>query len=320
MEINITQLIQNLNTNEINVLMKLYYNHEGFTTGFNESNFEAEILHNLIEKNLILTNLIAGESIVSLTDEGLNVCGSVMINTVKDKNLEFKTELQDLPQKAISCLINRVMWRDIVSKETGYVDEVTQPYALDESFWYERVILKDERIVNTLEKFYNILEDLDFVQNNNGQRWCSPEVETFLKEEYKNVMDLSWTEEDSLKYYYFFYVYAQDQKNLINFSGDGEELRSLFFEDDSIPLDYWFSAAQSNPRRLLSSLDIGEKHVLDFLTEMQNQGIVTERFYPMNTESFFSDEDTIYVIQNIKAYMDFITSKLLNPVVDSLLA
>ena len=210
------------------------------------------------------------------------------------------------------------MWKDTVIKETGVIDEFIEPYSFDKSMWYERVLLQDRRIANILESFYSVLEDFDLIQNNNGQRFCSPAVENFLKEEYTNVMDLSWTEEDSLKYYYFFYVYASDQINLINFSG-AEEYRSQFFSDDTPP-DYWFSEAQSNPRRLLSSLDIGEKHVLDFLKEMNNRGIVNERFYPMNRESFFSDEDIIFVIQDIKAYMDFINGKFLNPVVNSLIS
>jgi hypothetical protein len=243
-----------------------------------------------------------------------------MFNRVNDKNLEFKTEVQELPERAIACLVNRVMWRDIVSKENGFIDDVTQPYSLDESMWYERVILKDERILNILEKFYKILEDLDFIQNINDQRWCSPEVENFLKEEYKNIMDLSWSEEDSLKYYYFFYVYAQDQKNLIDFSGDGEEFRSEFFEDDSLPLDYWFSSNRSDPRTLLSSLGVGEKRVMDFLEEMQKMDIVNERYYPLSSFSFFSEDDKIFVIKNIKGFMGFINSKFLNPVVISLVS
>ncbi len=319
MEVDLTQLVQNLNTNEINVLLKLYYNKDGIAKGFNESDFEAEILHSLIDKSLILTNLVAGESIVSLTDEGLNVCGSVMFNRVNDKNLDFKTEIQSLPERTIACLVNRVMWRDVISKENGFIDDVTQPYTLDESMWYERVILKDGRIANTLEKFYNILEELDFVQNNDGQRWCSPEVEDFLREEYKDIMDLTWTEEDSLKYYYFFYVYAQDQKNLIDFTGDGEEFRSMFFGEDSMPHDYWFSSNRSDPRMLLSSLGISEKRLIGFLEDMQKKDIVNERYYPLSSLSFFSDNDIIYVIKDIKSYMDFITSKFLTSVVDSLL-
>lgn len=196
---------------------------------------------------------------------------------------------------------------------------MTKPYALDESMWYERVLLKDERIGATLERFYNVLEDLDFIKNIDGERWCSPEVEIFLKEEYRYIMDLTWAEEDSLKYYFFFCVYAQDQKNLINFSGDGEEYRSMFFEEDSSPPDYWFSSNQSNPRTFLSSLGLSEKRIMDFLGEMQEQGILNERQYPLSSFSFFSENDKIFVISDIKSYMDYITDKFLIHVVDSLL-
>ena len=97
---------------------------------------------------------------------------------------------------------------------------------------YERALLKDKRIVDELEKFYNVLEEVSFISNKEGQRWCSPEVENYLKSEYRDIMDLTWSEEDSLKNYYFFCVYAQDQRNLIDFSGDGKEFRSIFFGEE----------------------------------------------------------------------------------------
>lgn len=319
MEENLTHQIQNLDSDEINILLKLYYNKSGFSDDVDIADFGEETLHNLLNKNLIQTNPDSDVNSIALSDEGLNVVGSVMFNRIKEKKSGFNSTIQTMPQKAISCLINRIMWKDTIIKETGVIDEFIEPYSFDQSMWYERVLLQDLRIANILEQFYTALEDFDFIQNNNGQRFCSPEVEGFLKEEFKGVMDLSWTEEDSLKYYFFFYVYASDQKNLINFTG-AEETRSRFFGKDSTPPDYWFSAAQSNPRRLMSSLDIGEKHVLDFLGEMQRRGIVNERYYPLNSESFFSDEDIIFVIQDIKAYMDFINGKFLNPVVNSLIS
>jgi hypothetical protein len=211
------------------------------------------------------------------------------------------------------------MWKDIVAKEDGIVDEATKPYALDESMWYERVLLKDPRMEETLEKFYDILEKIELIRTTDGQRWCSPEVENFLKEEYKDIMGLSWAEEDSLKYYFFFYVYAQDQKSLIDFSGDGEHFRSMFFGEGSTPPDYWFSANRSDPHALLSSLGVSEKRVIDFLEEMEEREIVSERQYPLSSFSFFNEEDKIFVVSNIKDYMKFITNKFLKPVVDSLL-
>jgi len=319
MEENLTHQIQNLDNEEISILLKLYYNKDGFSDDTDISDFGEETLHNLLSKNLIQTSLDEGNNSLSLSDEGLNIIGSVMFNRINEKKSGFKSTIQTMPQKTISCLVNRIMWKDTVTKETGVIDEFIEPYSFDQSMWFERVLLQDLRIANILEQFYRVLEDFDLVQDNNGQRFCSPEVEGFLKEEFKGVMDLSWTEEDSLKYYFFFYVYAADQKNLINFTG-AEEARSRFFGEDSTPPDYWFSAAQSNPRRLLPSLDISEKHVLDFLSEMQSRGIVNERYYPLNAESFFSDEDIIFVIQDIKAYMDFINGKFLNPVVNSLIS
>jgi hypothetical protein len=319
MEDNISRLVQNLDSEETNVLLKLYYNKDGIVKGYTESDFEEETLHDLVEKNLVITNMVAGESVVSLTNEGLDVCGTIMYSRVNEKNLEFKTEIQVLPERAVACLVNRVLWRDIVSKEDGLVDPTTKIYALDESLWYERVLLKDKRIGNTLEKFYKILEDVGFVKNIEGQRWCSPEVENYLREEYRDIMGLTWTEEDSLKYYYFFYIYAQDQKNLINFSGDGEEYRSMFLDESSIKLEYMFSPNQSDPHTLISALGVSEKRATDFLEEMLNREIVSERYYPLSSFSFFGDDDKIYVIKDIKKYIEYITSKFLTPVVDSLL-
>jgi hypothetical protein len=212
------------------------------------------------------------------------------------------------------------MWKDVVTKEGGFVDTVTKPYALDESLWYERVLLKDKRMSDTLEMFYNVLEELGFIKTVEGEQWCSPEVENFLKDEYKDIMGLTWDEEDSLKYYFFFYVYAQDQKNLINFSGDGEEYRSMFFGVDSTPPDYWFSSNRLDPRTLLSSLGVSESHIMSFLEEMETYEIVSERYYPLSSFSFFSEEGKIFVISNIKSYLGYITERFLAPVVNSLLS
>ena len=166
---------------------------------------------------------------------------------------------------------------------------------------------------------YMVLESLGFIQRVEGQRWCSPEVESFLQGAYKKVDELSWAEEDSLKYYFFFYVYAQDQRNLINFSGDGESFWSVFFGDESAPSDFWYSATRTYPRSLLSQMGLSEQRILGFLRAMEQQGIVQERFYSMSSFSFFGDDDTIYVIKDIKQYMTFLTRLFLTPVIDSLL-
>lgn len=319
MDIDITRLVHSLDSGEIDALLKLYYNKDGVVKNFKGSDFEEEILQGLIDKNLINASLETDENVVSLTEEGLSVCGSVMFNRINGKKKLYKQKIQVLPERAVASLVNRVMWKDIVGKESGFVDPVTKPYALDESLWYERVLLKDERIGDTLEQFYNVLEELGFIKNIDGQRWCSPEVENFLKDEYKDIMGLSWDEEDSLKYYFFFYVYAQDQRNLINFLGDGEEYRSMFFGEDSTPPDYWFSSNRSDPRMLLSSLGVSESRIMSFLEEMQTKEIVGERYYPLSSFSFFSEDDKIFVIRDIKSYMDYITNKFLTPVVDLLL-
>lgn len=320
MDINITRLVQSLNPKEINGLLELYYNRDAVVMDFKGSDFKEEILQSLIDKNLINASLETDENVVSLTEEGLTVCGSVMFTRIiKNKKL-YKQKIQVFPQRAIASLVNRIIRKDIICMESGLVDPVTKPYALDESLWYERVLLKDERFGDTLEQFYNVLEELGFIKNIDGQRWCSPEVENFLKDEYKDIMDLSWAEEDSLKYYFFFYIYAQDQRNLINFFGDAEEHRSMFFEEDSTPSDYWFIPNSSDPRMLLDSLGVNENRIVSFLEEMQFREIVSERYYPMSSFSFFSDNEKIFVIKDIKSYMDYIKTQFLIPVVDSLLA
>jgi hypothetical protein len=312
-----SRLIHSLESREINALLNLYYNRNGISKGFNESDFEKKTIHSLTEKNLILTSLIAGESIVSLTDDGLDICGSVMFEKINEKKDLFKELIQIIPERAVACLVNRVMWKEKVEKESGIVDPTIEPYALDENLWYERILLKDGRIIDTLEKLYNVLEGLDFIKTVDDERWCLPEVEDFLKDEYREIMDLTWTEEDSLKYYFFFYAYAQDQRNLINFSGDGEEYRSMFFDEGSSLPEYWFSQNSSDPHILSTSLGISEKRIIEFLNEMQRNEIVTERYYP-NSYSF-SNDDKIFVITDIKGYMDYINEKLLSPVVDSVL-
>lgn len=320
MATDITRLVHGLGSGEINILLELYYNRDGVIKNFKRSDLKKETLQSLIDKNLINTSLESDENVVSLTEEGLSVCGSVMFNRIDENKELFKQKIQVLPERAVASLVNRVMWKDVITKEEGFVDPVTKPYALDESLWYERVLLKDKRIGDTLEQFYNVLEELGFIKTVEGEQWCSPEVENFLKDEYKDVMGLTWDEEDSLKYYFFFYVYAQDQKNLIDFAGDGEEYRSMFFGEDSSPPGYWFSSNRSDPRTLLSSLGLSESRIMSFLGEMETKEIVSERHYPLSSFSFFSGDDKIFVISDIKSYMGYITKKFLTPVVNSLLS
>jgi hypothetical protein len=269
---------------------------------------------------LISANIESGESIVGLTDYGISVCGSVMYNRINENSKLFWQRIIELPERVVACFVNRILWKDIVSKENGFIDLITESYTFYENLWYERVLLRDERIGKNLEKFYSILENLGFIENIDGQRWCSSEVEKFLKKEYKKIMDLTWNEEDSLKYYFYFNLYAQDQKNIINFSGDGEQYRSMFYEENINPIDYLYSTNESDSVSLLSSLGLSEKRIIDFFEEMQHNKFVNERYYPLSSSKFFSDDEKIYVIKDIKGYMDYIKSKFLIPVVDSLIS
>ncbi|MFW6174092.1 MAG: hypothetical protein ACOC5T_10155 [Elusimicrobiota bacterium] len=318
---NLETLIQSLDADEIDVLLQLYYQGDSVIDELFECHSEKETVQKLSGENLVSTSIASDETIVSLTGEGFNVCGSVMAKRVQENVLLFREKVNQLPERAVSCLVNRIVCKEDSKKEKSYLVPYEKPYALDENLWYEKVLLKDERIEKMLERFYSILESLSlgFIKTLNGQRLCSPEVDKFLSNEYKDLEDLSWIEEDSLKYYYFFYVYAQDQKNLIDFSGEGEEFQSLFFGDTSTTPDYWFSSNRLNPHSLLSNLGINEGRILAFLESMQRKGIVNERNYPFSSFSFFTEDDKIFIIRDIKSYMDFITQKFLTPVVDSLL-
>lgn len=316
MERNISRFIEDLDNNEIEILLSLYYNQDGILNSIDEILISDEFIKNLLEKNLISSKVENKRNILILTEEGFNICGSIMHSRLVDKKDQFNKQVKKLPERLTACLVNRVMWKDEITKENGFIDPVTKPYTLDDTLWYERVLLKDERIKDMLEEFYTSLEKLGFIKNIEGQRWCSPIVENFLKEQYKNIIDLSWSEEDSLKYYYFYYVYAQDQKSLINFRGEGEQYRSMFFGDNTSPPEYWYSSNRSDPRTLISSLGLSEQRVIGFLQEMQGKDIVNERMYPLSSFSFFSDDEKIFVIQDIKRYMEYLKERFLSPVVE----
>ena len=313
-------LYHSLDVNEISVLLKIYYMMKGGINETFESDFDKKILQNLVEKNFAKATLVYNENIFSLTNEGINICRSIMFNRIKENMPAFRNKIKSLPQRTTACLVNRIIWKDVtMGTEKQIYDAYAKPYILDESLWFERVLLKDKRITETLNKFYSMLESLGFIENIQGQKWCSPEAENLLKNEYKDTDDLTWTEEDSLKFFYFFYIYAQDQKNLINFSGDRDEFRSMFFDDTSPP-NYWFSSNRLDPHSLSSNLGISEKRILHFLEEMKKKNIVAERYYPLSSFSFFDNNKNIFIIRDIKVYMDFITKKFLTPIVDSLMS
>lgn len=308
---------QNLEADEITILLQLYYTKDYDSDGLIKSDTEKEILQRLMEKNLVTTHFGTGKNKVIITDEGLTLCETVIDTRIREQTPAFKQAMHAYPTRAIACLINRVLWRQKTGTTREFLNSYTEPFMLHEDLWYERVLLKDKRITDLLDRLYSVLESLRLIQTIENRPWCSPQVEKFLKNEYKNVHDLSWNEEDSLKYYYFFYIYAHDQKNLIDFTGDAEQYRSLFLEG-AYTSDYWYSSNRFNSRNLLSILDISEKRTLNFLQAMQEKNIISERYYPLGTFSFFSD-DKIFIIKDIKKYMDVITTQFLTPTVDSLL-
>jgi hypothetical protein len=313
MEENVSKLVESLDKIEIETLLDIYYTREGF-------DLVDEKVLDLASKNLVSTRVTGGKNLVSLTDEGLSVCGSVMFQRINERKEIFREKVSDLPKRGVSCIINRIMFRNPMAKESGSINPIDDSYSIDETLWFERVLLKDKRIAVLLDTLYGVLEDVGLSKNINGVRWCTPEVESFLKSEFANTMDLSWMQEDSLKYYYFFYVFAQDQKNLINFKGSGEEYKSMFLGESAAPVDYWLSSNRSDPKNFIFNLGLSEPRVIEFLNQMQEKGFVSERYYPLSSFSFFSDEDTIFMIQDIKKYIEFCQSKFLVPVVDSLLS
>ena len=307
-----TNIVNTLETEEIDTLLNLYYNDEQIID-------ESAALNQLVDKNLISTKILDNTNIISLTDEGMNICGAIMNDRILKNQDIFYEKISVFPDRTVACLVNRVMWRDMTSKETGAMDPVLTSYELDESLWYERVLLKSAKFGEILESFYGILEDVGFIKNINGQRWCPPEAESFLKDEYKNMMDISWVEEDMLKYFFFFYIYAQDQKTLINFEGN-EDYRTVFFGETGSPPEYWYSSNRNNPVELIANLGISEQRIIGFLEELRDKLIVNERYYPLTSFTFFTEDDRIFVIKDIKKYMEYLGKKFLDPVVKDLIS
>jgi hypothetical protein len=317
MKTDVTKIISNLDYKEINLLLKLYYFQKGVIK--NSNDFDKIIVKKLTDKNLIAVSIKSNENIISLTDYGLSVCGTVMFDRVSNNSKQFHKEIERLPERAVACFIKRILWKDSGLNEEGIISLIKEGFNIADNIWYERVLLKDARICNSLEEFYNILEKLSLIENNDGQRWCLPEVENYLKDEYGKLMDLTWIEEDSLKYYFFFLVYAQEQKNLINFSGLDEEYRSILYDDFDLS-NYMSVPNITDSKMLLSTLGISKKRIISFLEDMQLREIVGERYYPLINSSFFANEDNIFVINDIKGYIEYIKNQFLTPVVDSLLS
>jgi len=317
MKMDVTEIISNLDSKEINVLLKLYYYHEGVNN--NSNDFEQEIIESLTSKNLISINIETNENILDLTDFGLNVCGTVMLDIIDKNVFQFRNEIKKLPERAVSCFVNRILWKDEGLEELAIEDPFADNPLKNKNIWYERVLLHDERFGGTLEKFYNIIENLNLIENNDGQRWCLPEVENFLRGEYKNIMNLTWTEEEALKYYQFMYTYSQEQKNLFNLSGPGE-YRSMFYRDKIKPANYIVPKINADSKTVIQYLGLNKRRILNFFEDMQREGIVSNRIYPSNSSPIFVNDYTIYVINNVRDYMDYININFLKPVVDSLLS
>ena len=290
-----------LDASELDTLLKLYSNGTAVVKGLSGSGFDDNVLHELIGKNLINISLESGMGVVSLTDMGTSVCGSVMMDRVHGKADDFRDRVSLMPGRGVGCLINHVMWH--TSSEP----------------WFERVLLMDPRMQRLMKEFLGVVDGLGFSWDMGKDRWFSPEAKQFLHDEFRSVPGLSPVEEDSLKNFFFFHVYAQDQRNLILFDRDGEEFRSMQFEgNDSFSSGRWNLMNRLEPKTLLSDLGLDEEQVVNLLFDMQNKGFVSEhrnRF----ANPFFGDEGKLFVIKDSIGYMGFIYERFLSPVVDSLL-
>ena len=318
MKIDVSEIIQKLDLKEINVLLKLYYYQEGVLNSSND--FEDETISSLTKKELITIDIGSNKNVLDLTDYGIDVCGTVMINRINKNSVHFKEETNKLPERAVSCFVNRILWKDTGLENISIQDPFDYDEAIkNENLWYERVLLHDERFGNALEKFYNILEDFEFIENLDGQRWCLPEVENYLRDEYKKIMNLSWAEEDSLKYYQFLFTYSKETKNLIDFTGSNNEYLSMYYHKKRRPVNFIKPAYGSICDMIIDNFGLKKRRIINFFEEMKQEGIVSFRDYPPDHTPMFINNYRLFVINNIRDYMDYINIHFLKPVVDSLL-
>ena len=82
MDNDINRIVHILESGEINALLRLYYNRDEEIKGSDD--LKEENLQSLVDKNLIITSLNEDGNIVSLTDFGLSVCGSVIFDRIKE--------------------------------------------------------------------------------------------------------------------------------------------------------------------------------------------------------------------------------------------
>ena len=302
-------ILQRLEEDDVNVLLQLYYQQERIVDDIEET----ESLRRLLDRQLVSTLVPDGVNVI-LTEQGLAICDSIFQSRMERQIETFRERISVLPSRAVACIVNRLLWRKKMFPEFEQYYESAQVEA-----WFEGVLLSVPEIQQVIGGLYMVLDSLGLAAKVENE-WCCPSgVEVFLRDEYQDVMDLSWAEEDSLKYYYFFYGYARDQRHLIDFSQCNDRYRSMFFGNSSFPSEWWFSSNRLNPHSLLVQLDLSKNRVVSFLRRMQRLGVIEERYYPLSTFSVFTDGDTMFVIKDIGDYMRFITETFLKPVAEALL-
>lgn len=302
-------LLRELDDDDVHVLLRLYYQQE-------EAQGEIEdqdSLQRLLDHQLI-SSMVPDGAVVSLTQQGLAICDSLLHTRIEQVKPEFHQLMSALPQRAVACVVNRLLWRTKNKHGFEQLYESTPEIA-----WFEGVLMTVPEIQQIIGGMYMVLESVGLASKVNGQWYCPAEVEDFLRHEYGSVMDLSWAEEDSLKYYYFLAGYAHDQRHLIDFSSCESRYRSLLFQSETMTAEQWFSSFRLDPQSLIEQLDISKHRLESFLRRMQRQNIVDERYYPLTSFACFTEGDTMFVIKDIERYMEFITKEFLDPVTSSLM-
>jgi len=306
--------LHEMQADEADILLRLYYR-QGALGEISAG--DDSVIKKLVEKQLISTMVERGQTIVSLTTTGLDACSSMMLHQVQDTTDAFRQHIQVLPQRVVTCLVNRVIWHPSVEMPLCSSSVNYRPVN-ENVLWYERVLLFSDQIKQALGGLYVILDSLKLASKADGQWWCPPEVETFLKNEYKDQLGLSWGEEDMLKYYYFFSSYAFQQKNMLDMSGLAPRYKALL-SGEPLSAVSWSGATAMGLQSLTQQLELNQNRVHSMFNRMCNQGFVQERYYPLSAFSMNDDEDTVFFIKDIKGYMKFIDNQFLEPVVTALL-
>jgi hypothetical protein len=307
-------VLDELQADEVAVLLRLYYQQGEIEGVFSPGD---KNISSLADKHLISTLIDHDTSLVSLTAAGLDICSSMMKEQVQDKAEMFREQVQVLPARAVTCLVNRVIWHPCVDIPMCSSSPGFRPVN-EHAIWYERVLLTSDEIKQALGGLYVLLESLEFASKVDGQWWCPPEVETFLQQEYKEQLGLSWGEEDMLKYYYFFSAYAFHQKNMLNMSTLAPRYKALL-SGEPLSAMSWSGITSLGPQSLVEQLELNHKRVNSLLKRLDRLGLVQERYYPMSAFSLNDEEDNVFFIKDIHGYMKFIDAQFLQPVVSALL-